>query len=65
MLSGPCKGSMAGAGTGLFAAVAGRALYRLYPTRVLCALDRTRADFWYRGSLLLTPDVLVRLVASS
>jgi hypothetical protein len=45
------------------AAVLGRAAYRLYPTRLLGAVDPRRAEFWYRGSLLLTPDVLVRLVA--
>jgi SAM-dependent methyltransferase len=34
---------------------------RLYPQRLLSAVDRSRADFWFRGKLLFVPDSLTIL----
>lgn len=38
-----------------------RAVMNLYPHRLLSAVDRSRADFWFRGRLLFIPDVLMVL----
>lgn len=42
-----------------------RQLVRLYPQRLLSAVDSSRDDFWYRGKLLFAPDVLMLLRATS
>lgn len=44
-----------------FAAHLLRVVMKLYPHRFLSAVDRSRADFWFRGRLLFVPDVLMVL----
>lgn len=37
---------------------------RLYPQRLLSALDQDRADFWFRGKLLFVPDHITILTVN-